>query len=274
MYALTFSQDGELLATGAADRTVRIWRRDGTLVAKIADLPKDMLSIAFSPDGKTLATAGWDHFVSLWDLDGKLPQPGEESYDIIYDPDEKIIAGDSFEGQAPQRLEGHKGWIHEVIYSPDGETIATADGTANLWSAQGEFLKSLEGHQDGVVALQFSHDNQLIATGSYDHTVKIWSLEGNLLTTLRGHTDRVTNLSISSDKSLLATVGEDDRLLLWDLDIQGGQAQLLTKLLDQSCQWLENYLQNHNNQQDIEDNSLTEIQAYCDQPTVASRVTP
>ncbi|MEM9265644.1 MAG: TIR domain-containing protein [Cyanobacteria bacterium P01_F01_bin.13] len=268
VYTLAFSQDGQFIATGAADRSVHIWRRDGSLVTKIVDLPKDVLSIAFSPDGKTLATAGWDHFVSLWDLDGKLPQPGEETYEIIYDPDNKMIPRDNAEGQTPQKLEGHQGWIHEVIYGPDGQTIATAsaDGTAKLWSTTGEELKTLEGHQDGVVTIQFSHDNELIATGSYDHTVKLWAAsDGNLLTTLRGHEDRVTNLSINRNKTRLATVGEDDRLLLWELDIQGGQTQLLTKLLDKSCTWLEDYLQNHR-RTNIDDN-LKDIQARCSPPS-------
>ncbi|MEM1002107.1 MAG: hypothetical protein AAGH46_05620, partial [Bacteroidota bacterium] len=142
--------------------------------------------------------------------------------EIIYDPDKKITATDRFEGQVPAQLNGHKGWVHDVIYSPDGQKIATAsaDGTANLWSADGKLLNTLAGHRDGVVAVQFSPDNgDLIATGSYDHTVKLWSSStGDLLTTLRGHQDRVTSLSMSRDKKLLATVGEDDRLLLWDLD--------------------------------------------------------
>ena len=254
VYAVAFSSDGQLIATGAADRTIRIWRRDGTLLTKIVDLPKDVLSLSFSPDGKTLATSGWDHFVSLWDISGKLPakaeqQPGE-AYEIVYDPDNKIVARDNLEGQSPKRLEGHRGWVHEVIYSADGETLATAsaDGTAKLWSADGQLLNTLEGHRDGVVSIRFSHDDDLIATASYDHTVKLWSSStGDLLTTLRGHQDRVTNLSMSRDKKLIATVGEDNRLLLWDLDldISGGQTELLDRLLNQSCNWLENYLKTH-----------------------------
>lgn len=264
VYTLAFSRDGQFIATGAADRSVLIWRRDGTLVTKIVDLPKDVLSIAFSPDGKTLATAGWDHFVSLWNLDGKLPPSGEETYEIIYDPGNKMIARDNSEGQAPKTLEGHQGWIHEVIYSPDGRTIGTAsaDGTAKLWSTAGEELRTLKGHQDGVVTIQFSHDNEQIATGSYDNTVNLWTASnGNLITTLRGHEDRITSLSINHAKTRLATVGEDDRLLLWELDIEGGQTQLLTKLLDRSCTWLEDYLQNHH-RTNIDDN-LKDIHNYC-----------
>ena len=249
VYAVAFSSDGQLIATGAADRTIRIWRRDGTLLTKIVDLPKDVLSISFSPDGKMLATSGWEHFVSLWDLDGKLPDQ-QQPYEIVYDPENEIVARDNLEGQLPKRLEGHKGWVHEVIYSSDGQTIATAsaDGTAKLWSADGQLLNTLEGHRDGVVSIRFSHDDELLATGSYDHTVKLWSSStGDLLTTLRGHQDRVTNLSMSRDKKLIATVGEDNRLLLWDLDldISGGQTELLDRLLNQSCNWLENYLQTH-----------------------------
>ncbi|MDV3353030.1 TIR domain-containing protein [Leptothoe sp. LEGE 181152] len=267
VYAVTFSPDGQFIATGAADRSVYIWRRDGTLVTKIVDFPKDVLSIAFSDDNKTLATSGWAHFVNLWNLDGKLGENADNGkvYEIIYDPDNKINATDRFEGQVPRRIEGHKGWVHKVAYSPDGKTIATAsaDGTAKLWSTDGKLLNTLEGHKDGVVSIQFSHDeqNDLIATGSYDHTVKLWSLsKGELVTTLRGHQDRVTNLSMSRDKTLIATVGEDDRLLLWDLDldISGGKTQLLDKMLNQSCNWLEGYLETH-------DEAPEEIQKYCRQ---------
>ena len=43
--------------------------------------------------------------------------------------------------------------------------------------------------------------------------------------------------------------------------------------LNESCEWIENYLQNRN-QPNTDNDDLTEIQAYCEQPTVANRVTP
>ncbi|MEM7794987.1 MAG: TIR domain-containing protein [Cyanobacteria bacterium P01_C01_bin.118] len=267
VYAVAFSTDGEFIATGAGDRTVHIWRKDGTLITKIVDLPKDVLSLAFSPDGQTLATSGWDHYVSLWDIAGKLGdkpiQQEGKVYEIIYPSEGEVDATDRFEWQSPERLEGHQGWVHDVVYSPDGEMIATAsaDGTARLWrNSDKELLNTLEGHQDGVVSIQFSQgQGELIATGSYDHTVKIWTTEtGGLVTTLRGHEDRVTNLSMSQDQQLIATTGEDDRLLLWDLnlDISGGQTQLLDGLLTQSCNWLGDYLKYHAE-------NLDTIQNYC-----------
>ncbi|MEM6252337.1 MAG: TIR domain-containing protein [Cyanobacteria bacterium P01_D01_bin.156] len=237
VYALAFSPDGKLLATGAADRTIRIFQLDGTLVTEIPDLDKDVLSLAFSPDGKTLASSGWEHFVRRWTLDGKELEP----------------------------LKGHRGWIQEVIYSPDGKTIATAssDNTAKIWDPNsGDLLHTLEGHQDGVITVQFSHDQsnpdkKLIATGSYDHTVKLWTASGELLTTLRGHEGRVNGLSISHDQKILATVGEDKRLLLWDLNLQGE----LNLLLKQGCNWLEGY-------QNTNPKAPLEIKNYCSQQSI------
>ena len=64
-----------------------------------------------------------------------------------------------------------------MAFSPDGRLLATAsaDETARLWDpATGEYLRTLTGHDDGVVGVAFSPDGRLLATASNDKTARLW----------------------------------------------------------------------------------------------------
>lgn len=56
-------------------------------------------------------------------------------------------------------------------------TSASGDKTAKLWNLDGEELQTLIGHQDMVVAVNFSPDGGLIATASSIGQAKLWSLD-------------------------------------------------------------------------------------------------
>jgi WD40 repeat protein len=119
-------------------------------------------------------------------------------------------------------LEGHKGDIYSVVFSPDNQTIATAseDKTAKLWSLNGKEIQTLKGHLDHVWTVRFSPDSRKIATASWDGTVKIWSWNGkysHLIKTFEGHENHVFSISFSPDGERLVSVGEDKIVRLWNL---------------------------------------------------------
>jgi WD40 repeat protein len=68
---LTFSPDGQYLASGGSEGDVRLWRTDGTAV----DLPDNqregvVAQLTFSPDSQYLASRGYlDGGVKLWPLE-------------------------------------------------------------------------------------------------------------------------------------------------------------------------------------------------------------
>ncbi|KAG4273322.1 hypothetical protein FPRO04_14559 [Fusarium proliferatum] len=88
-----------------------------------------------------------------------------------------------------QTLEGHDGSVLSVVFSADGQRLASGSGdkTVKVWDAHsGECLKTLEGHDGSVSSVVFSADGQRLASGSDDKTVKIWDAHsGECLKTLK-----------------------------------------------------------------------------------------
>jgi len=65
--SVTFSPDGQTLASGSRDSPIRLWRAsDGALLRTLKGHTSDVNSVAFSPDGLWLASGNLDGTISLW----------------------------------------------------------------------------------------------------------------------------------------------------------------------------------------------------------------
>jgi len=196
VWGVAFSPDGQLLASGSLDKTVKLWRPDGTLLQTLKGHTDAVNCVSFSPDGQTLASASLDKTVQIW---RKNPVTGE------------------FDSKPYKTLKRHGDWVFSVHFSPDGELLATGskDKTVKLWRKDGSLVKILRGHQGSVNWVNFSPDSQFIASSSDDKTVKIWRRDGSLVTTLQGHQKSVTIAVFSPDGKLLASTGGDKTVKLW-----------------------------------------------------------
>ena len=109
VFALACMPDGGTLASGSADKTVRLWRlSDGTCTAVLEGHTQSVYALACTPDGATLASGSRDNTVRLWRLS---------------------------DGTCTAVLEGHTSFVVALACTPDGATLASGsvDNTVRLW---------------------------------------------------------------------------------------------------------------------------------------------
>ncbi len=131
-------------------------------------------------------------------------------------------------------LQGHRGAVHQAIFSPNQRQLATAgaDSTIRLWSLETQAIETVFSWRDAanplaataIVAIAFSPDGtQLAAIAQDSADIQLWSVaSGKRLLTLSGLPNPVQQLTFSPKGDwLAASAGNEVRV--WDA--RSGQPQ-------------------------------------------------
>jgi WD40 repeat protein len=221
IYALSFSSDGEMLATGENNGSINLinWRKGGDTKSfssckNPAKNNRDNIisSIVFSRDGKIIASAGYDKLIRLWNTDsGELFQVLQfhedkvlgvafnqtsqiEEHLLVSASDDKTVRSYKIEGQGMWRvqpsyvIQGTTSWIWQLAYDSTGDLLAAAcdNGEILLLDAK-EFL--------------LSDPKNLKAKILYSDKIRTWCLAFS-----------------PTNNKILATGGSNNQIKLWDVE--------------------------------------------------------
>jgi WD40 repeat protein len=200
--ALQYSPDGNLLASGSNDNTVKIWdAHSRELIRTLEGHTAPVRGVAFSPDGKTLATGDEDGNLKFWN-----PQTGALVHQWA-----RLTLG-----------------IRGLAYSPDGKYFAAACGIRGtgpgrdergqlvLWDARNWRVLRKPIFPRALISLAFSPDGSTLAVGSSDRSVTLTQVAGGAThTTLHIERGFPNALAFSPDGSTLAAT-DNSGVQLWN----------------------------------------------------------
>ena len=112
-----------------------------------------------------------------------------------------------------------------------GFVTGSMDKSIRVYSLDGTLVRTLVGHDHGVISLDWTASGELIS-GSWDGTAKVWDItDGTCVQTLPGHENGVNVLALPNGSIVTASTGRQEGDTVVDFKIRIWQDGSVVKIL-------------------------------------------
>jgi len=203
--SLSFSGDGNYLASGGDDNVVKIWKVENanTLVnITTINVPTRVSCLSFNPKTSDLAVALESNEISVYGL-GNIDK--------------------GISKLMPRTLKRHKGPIDKVVYSPDGSYLASSSFNNELiiWKNDGSVVKEFSDIKNPINAIAFSTDAKILVGLDVTGKGMSWAIPaGTKFTDYEAHDNTVFSAvfspSVTGNYVVASAGGINNEILLWN----------------------------------------------------------
>jgi WD40 repeat protein len=230
--SVAVSPDAHFAATGAQDKTARLWDLRTAEMLAVFLHPNQVSRVAFSTDGDYILTsagfpppgtpfAAWE--TKTGRVLAQLPGRGSVQQ-LSYTPDGAallVVSSDRTVRVWDPRSTNT--WTlpgQSADWSPDGRALVVADGVhAALWRVTDRTKRAElpDHHRVAIARVRFSPNGRTIVTAAADGTAAIWqSATASLVADLPGHGTAIEAVAFSKDGAAVATGGRDHKARISD----------------------------------------------------------
>jgi WD40 repeat protein/tRNA A-37 threonylcarbamoyl transferase component Bud32 len=196
--SLAFHPEGQLLASGSRDMSIRIWNlATGHVERTLAGHQGEVVSLAYSANGKVLVSGG-----------GSGNHRGEV---IFWSPESGHLRASHY---------GLTDRILGVSMSPDGKVAAAgADGIVRLWNrAFSSEAQSFRADSQSVRGIAFAPDGMSLATAGATGRIGIFNSSGGLETLTLSAGGGEDAIAFHPKEQIVAAAGSRGEVRVWHLD--------------------------------------------------------
>lgn len=159
--AVSFSPDGKFFATGDRSGGVHIWETEkGAIVFTLDEHKVRVTDLSWRADGNIVASVAEDGNLILWSMKDGFPL-------------RNIVAHTSTESPRYSRRTG----VLSLDFGSDGRLLTSGrDGTARLWSAEGDMQMEFSIESGLPVSASFLDGVQAAVIGTFDGSLQIFDV--------------------------------------------------------------------------------------------------